>query len=91
MDGLGVRVRYRNYAYKDKTDRFVIVGDTSGSPDRSWTAANAPTAEEPFGHATANKTDSSLGHFEAQVSYDIGDLTFEGGAARPESNASTSS
>ncbi|HEX6975867.1 MAG TPA: MtrB/PioB family outer membrane beta-barrel protein, partial [Vicinamibacterales bacterium] len=78
IEGLGVRLRYRNYAYKDKTDRFVITGDTSGSPDRSWTAANAPTADEPYGHATANKTDSSIGHFEAQASYDVGDLTLEG-------------
>jgi hypothetical protein len=75
---LGVRMRYRNYSFKDKTDRFVITGDTSASPDRSWTAANAPTADEPYGHATANKTDSSIGHFEAQASYDFGDFTFEG-------------
>jgi hypothetical protein len=73
-----IRARYRNYAFKDKTDRFLITGDTSGAPDRSWVAANAPTADEPFGHATANRTDSSIGHFETQVSYDVGDLTFEG-------------
>ena len=78
IDKMSVRLRYRNYAYKDKTDRWVITGDTSGSPDRSWTAANAPTAEEPYGHATANRTDSSVGHFEAQAAYDIGDLTLEG-------------
>jgi hypothetical protein len=78
VEGLGIRMRYRNYSYKDKTDRWVITGDTSGSPDRSWTAADAPTAADPYGHATANKTDSSVGHFEAQVSYDFGDLTLEG-------------
>ena len=78
MDPLTVRARYRNYSYEDKTDRFLITGDTSGSPDRSWTAANAPTAEEPYGHATANRTDASTGHFEAQLSYDLGDLTLEG-------------
>lgn len=78
IDPLSIRVRYRNYGYKDKTDRWVITGDTSGSPDRSWTAANAPTADEPFGHATANRTDSSLGHFQTEVSYDMGDLTLEG-------------
>lgn len=30
IEGLGVRMRYRNYEYKDKTDRWVITGDTSG-------------------------------------------------------------
>ena len=78
MDPLTVRMRYRNYSYEDKSDRFVITGDTSDAPDRSWAAANAPTVEEPYGHATANRTDASTGHFEAQVSYDIGDLTLEG-------------
>ena len=77
-ENLGVRVRYRNYAYKDKSARYVITGDTSGSPDRSWTPADTPTADEPYGHATANRTDASIGHFEAQVSYDIKDLTLEG-------------
>ena len=77
-DDLAVRLRYRNYSYKDKSARFVIAGDTSGSPDRSWAAANAPTADEPYGHATANRTDASIGHFEAQVGYDIRDLTLEG-------------
>jgi predicted porin len=78
MDGLGVRLRYRNYGYKDKSARFLITGDTSASPDRSWSAANPPTAEEPYGHATANRTDSSTGRFDAQLSYDLGDLTLEG-------------
>jgi hypothetical protein len=74
---LTLRARYRNYAFKDKTDRFVIAGDTSGAPDRSWIATSA-TEDAPFGHVTANRTDSSVGHFETQVSYDIGDLTVEG-------------
>lgn len=76
--GLGVRMRYRNYSFKDKSDRFAIAGDTSGAPDRSWTPANPPTADEPYGYATANRTDSSVGHFEAQASYDVGAVTFEG-------------
>jgi hypothetical protein len=78
VKGLGLRLRYRNYAYKDKSDRFYITGDTSGNPDRAFTASNPATPEEPFGHATANRTDSSIGRFEAQASYDVGDLTFEG-------------
>lgn len=74
---LSVRMRYRFYDYKDKTDRWVITGDTSGSPDRSWTAAGTPTAEEPYGHATANRTDASNGRFDAQVGYDLGEVTLE--------------
>ena len=76
-EGLGFRMRYRSYGYKDKSDRFVIFGDVSGSPDRSWGAASAPTAEEPYGHATANRTDADSGRFDLQVSYDIRDLTVE--------------
>ncbi len=78
VDHVNVRLRYRNYSYKDKSDRYVITGDTAGSPDRSWTPADTPTAENPYGHATANRTDSSTGHFEAQLAYDVGDLTLEG-------------
>jgi hypothetical protein len=78
VEGLGIRMRYRNYSFKDKSARYLITGDTSGSPDRTFSNANAATAEEPYGHATANRTDSSTGRFEAQVSYDAGDLTLEG-------------
>jgi hypothetical protein len=78
-DRVAVRARYRNYSYKDKSARFVIAGDLSGSPDRSWGAADTPTADEPYGHATANRTDQSVGHFEAQVGYDIAEkFTVEG-------------
>ncbi len=78
VDALGLRMRYRNYEYKDKTDRWVITGDTSASPDRTWSNASAPTAEQPYGHATANRTDARTGRFDAQASYDIGDFTLEG-------------
>jgi len=77
-EGLGVRLRYRNYSYKDKSARFVMTGSTSGAPDRSWVAADTPTADAPYGYQTANRTDASVGHFEAQVSYDIKALTLEG-------------
>ena len=77
IEGLGIRARYRSYGYKDKSARFVITGDASGSPDRIWGAASAPTADEPYGHATANRTDADTGRFDVQVSYDIKDLTFE--------------
>ena len=75
---LTLRAKYRNYAYKDDSNRFVITGDTSGSPDRAWTAADTPSEDEPYGHATANRTDSSIGHFDAIAAYDIGGLTVEG-------------
>lgn len=78
VDPLLIRVRYRYYGYKDKTNRWAISGDTSGSPDRTWSAANAPTADEPYGHATANRTDADSGHFQTEVSYDVGDVTLEG-------------
>jgi len=78
VQGLGIRMRYRSYDYKDKSARYAITGDTSGSPDRTWGAGGAPTADEPYGHATANRTDANTGRFDAQISYDVGDLTLEG-------------
>ena len=36
IKGLGLRARYRSYELANKTSRFVITGDSSGSPDRSW-------------------------------------------------------
>ncbi len=78
IDGLGIRLHYRSYGYKDKSARYVITGDTSGSPDQRFQAANAPTAEEPYGHATANRTDADTSMLHAQASYDIKALTLEG-------------
>lgn len=75
---LTLRAKYRNYSYKDNSSRYVSIGSTSGSPDRSWTAAGTPTEDEPYGYATANRTDSSIGHFDAIAAYDIGGLTVEG-------------
>lgn len=77
-EGLGIRLRYRSYDYKDKSARYLITGDTSASPDRAFGAASAATAEEPYGRATANRTDANTGRFDAQVSYDIKDFTLEG-------------
>ena len=77
VEGLGLRVRYRSYDLKNKTNRYVITGDTSGSPDRSWGTVT-PTAADPYGHATANPYDSSTtDRFDASASYDIQGLTFE--------------
>jgi hypothetical protein len=75
---LGVRVSYRSWDLSNKTSRYVITGDLSGSPDRTWAAAGAPTAEEPYGHPTAQNYDNSSKRFQASATYDIGALTFEG-------------
>jgi hypothetical protein len=77
-DNLSVRMRYRVYDLTNKTNRFVITGDTSGSPDRTWGAAGTPTADEPYGHATAQNYDTSSKRFDLQASYDIKDFTIEG-------------
>ena len=78
IDGLGLRMRYRSYDLTNKTARFVITGDTSGTPDRSWGAADTPTADEPYGHATAQNYDTKTERFDASASYDFKGITFEG-------------
>ena len=69
---------YRSYGYKDKSARYVITGDTSGAARSALAGRAASTAEEPYGHATANRTDADTSMFNAQVSYDIKALTLEG-------------
>lgn len=78
IDGLGIRLRYRSYDLENKTTRFVITGDTSGSPDRSWGSADTPTTDAPYGHATATNYDSATKRFSGSVSYDFKGLTLEG-------------
>jgi hypothetical protein len=78
VDNLSIRMRYRVYDLTNKTNRFVITGDTSGSPDRSWSNASAPTASEPYGHATAQNYDNSSKRFDLQAAYDISAFTLEG-------------
>jgi hypothetical protein len=77
-DNFSVRMRYRVYDLTNKTNRFVITGDTSASPDRTWGAADTPSAGEPYGHATAQNYDTSSKRFDLQASYDIKDFTIEG-------------
>jgi hypothetical protein len=77
VEGLGIRLKYRVYDLTNKTNRYVINGDASGSPDRTFSAVTA-TAADPYGHATANPYDSKSKRFDAQVSYDVKDLTLEG-------------
>jgi hypothetical protein len=78
IDNLSVRVSYRSWELTNKTNRFVITGDTSANPDRQFLAADAPSAEAPYGHPTAINYDNSSKRFQASASYDIGALTLEG-------------
>ncbi|TFG36853.1 MAG: hypothetical protein E4H44_06200, partial [Candidatus Aminicenantes bacterium] len=78
VPGLGIRARYRSYDLSDKTNKWVITGDTAGSPDRSWTSADTPSPDAPYGHVTANPYEHKTSRFDGQVSYDFGDLTVEG-------------
>jgi hypothetical protein len=77
FDGFAVRMKYRVYDLTNKTTRFIITGDASGSPDRTFSAVT-PSTEDPYGHATANVYDNSSKRFDLQASYDFKDLTFEG-------------
>jgi hypothetical protein len=79
VKNLALRANFRSYDLANKTKRFVITGDMSGSPDRSWATVTA-TADAPYGHATANVYDSKVQRFTASASYDIGMLTVEGQA-----------
>jgi len=76
VKGLGLRATFRSYDLANKTDRFVITGDTSVS-DRVWTVVT-PSAADPYGHATANVYDHKTTRFTASASYDVGALTLEG-------------
>ena len=77
IPGLGLRARYRSYDMTDKTNKWVITGDVAGSPDRSWGTVT-PSEDAPYGHATANPYEHKTSRFDAQASYDFGDLTMEG-------------
>ena len=74
--GLGLRASYRSHDLANKTQRFVITGDTAVS-DRAWTVVT-PSADAPYGHLTANIYDTKTTRLTGSVSYDIGALTLEG-------------
>ncbi len=74
--GLALRASFRSYDLENKTDRYVVTGDTSVS-DRAWTVVT-PSADSPYGHATATPYDTKTSRFTASASYDIGALTLEG-------------
>jgi hypothetical protein len=77
LPGLGIRARYRSYDLANKTNRWVINGDLSASPDRSWSTVSA-APDAPYGHVTANPYDTNSKRFEAIATYDIKALTLEG-------------
>ncbi len=76
---LTLRAQFRSYDLTNKTSRYVITGDVAATPDRSW-AVVTPSADEPYGYATANVYDNKTTRFTASASYDIGALTLEGQA-----------
>lgn len=77
LENLAIRAQFRSYELTNKTDRFVITGDVAASPDRSWSVVT-PSADAPYGHATANVYDNKTARFTASASYDIAALTLEG-------------
>ncbi len=76
LENLAVRAHYRLYDLANQTDRFVITGDVSETPDRDWVVVT-PSPDAPYGHATANPYDTKTSRFVASAAYDIGDLTLE--------------
>jgi hypothetical protein len=78
IENLAIRAAYRSYDLSNKTNRYVVTGDVATSPDRSWSVVT-PTADDPYGHATANPYDSNTKRFTASAGYDIGALTLEAG------------
>lgn len=77
VKALGLRASYRTHDLTNKTDRWVISGDTSGNPDRGW-ANTTIAADTPYGHLTANPYDTNTKRLLAAATYDFGDLTVEG-------------
>ncbi len=78
VKGLGVRAHYRLYDLTNKTTPILWAGTVgSGDVERNWTASTV-TADTPYGFDTANPYNNKTSRFDAQVSYDIRDLTLEG-------------
>jgi hypothetical protein len=76
MEGLTLRAQYRVYDLTDKSDKYVITGDVSGS-NSVWTTVTA-TTDAPYGHATANVYDTKSARYSASASYDYKAFTLEG-------------
>lgn len=76
FDGLSLRAQYRMNELKDKSNKFIITGDMSGS-NGQWNVIT-PSADVPFGHATANRYDTKSSRLTASAAYDFRALTVEG-------------
>lgn len=76
LEGLTLRAQYRVYDLTDKSDKYVITGDVSGS-NSLWSTVTA-TAADPFGHATANIYDTKSSRYSASATYDYRAFTIEG-------------
>jgi hypothetical protein len=76
VDNLALRANFRSYDLSNKTNRFVITGDAGATPDRDWSVVS-PSADSPYGHATANVYDNKTTKFTASAAYDFGDVTLE--------------
>lgn len=75
-EGLTLRAQYRVYDLKDKSNKYVITGDVSGS-NSVWSNVT-PSAADPFGHATANVYDTKSSRYSASATYDYKAFTIEG-------------
>src|SRR5574338_291466 len=77
VDNLAVRLRFRSYDLTNKTTPISWLGGSpADNPDRAWGGVSA-SADAPFGFVNANIYDSSAQRFDAQVAYDLNDLTLE--------------
>ena len=76
VEDLALRASFRSYDLSNKTNRFVITGDVAATPDRDWNVVS-PSADSPYGHATANVYDNKTTKFTASAAYDFGDVTLE--------------
>jgi len=76
MEGLTLRAQYRMYDLQDKSDKYVITGDVSGS-NSVWGAVTA-SADAPYGHLTANRYDTKSSRYSASAAYDYKAFTIEG-------------
>ena len=76
LDGLTLRAQYRMYDLKDKSNKYVITGDVSGS-NSVWSVIT-PDAADPFGHATANVYNTKSTRYSASATYDYQAFTIEG-------------
>jgi len=76
IEGLSLRAQYRVYDLTDNSKKWVITGDMS-TPHQNWNTVT-PTADDPYGHATANRYDTKSARYSASATYDFKALTVEG-------------